>query len=38
MWSENYEKTSEIVAFFESRTEFLHLVMYSGVVTEVEAF
>lgn len=33
-----WKKKSEIVAFFKSRTEFLPLVMYSGVVTEAEPF
>lgn len=32
------KKVSEVVAVFESTTEFLPLIMYSGVVTEAESF
>lgn len=32
------KKVSEVVAVFESRTEFLPLIMYSGVATEAESF
>lgn len=38
IWPKNYEKKSEIVAFFDSTTEFSPLVTYSGVVPEAEPF